>query len=97
MLKMSIPVTVMSCRIPKTAGAKVYATFGFTGGMVNCAVAPELVSTIQSRRGEELLGVFCMIPRNAMVFNHTRTVFEPVEMLDIITTSKLGEGGNYEK
>ena len=97
MFKTSFPAVVMSVREPKTAGAKVYATFGFLAGMVNCPVAPELVELVQANNGGgEIQGVFSLVPRNAQVFGRYKILFDVVELVDVVPSpvnDKSGKGG----
>lgn len=83
MLKMQIPVTVLSVKAAKDEKSNNYVDLLFTGGSISIAVDSAIFTIIKPLEGCEVFATFLMKPQAIVKFGRPVSVFEAIKIIDV--------------
>ncbi|WP_288591570.1 hypothetical protein [uncultured Victivallis sp.] len=84
MLKMTIPVSVVSVKAAKDVKSSNYADFLFVGGSISIPVDQAAFDTLKPLEGSEVLASFQMKPSGIARFGRSVSIFEAVKFLGLV-------------
>lgn len=83
MLKISVPVSLVSVKAAKDAKSNNYADFLFIGGSISVPVDQGVFDLLKPKEGAELLASFQVRPVQVVRFGRPVSMFEPIKFLGI--------------